>query len=227
MNEQMSRSVSICNGYGSSYCCTLISLKYHLTFRESIRINQTRDKRKRRRRRRKKRIPRRAQWTKWAATTTSPTSSNAQTQLTTCRTKPDDYDKTWQAQHQQHQQQQHQQHQQQQQQQQLSQQSQPPQIIHATQSQQLQPICSTGVNVAQEQSSNTLRLIFANGVYYAPVIPTTYCTCNSQWTTWIQPMTYTYPYPYLYPYPYPYIHRIQIVWNKNHTYKCVYKYLRK
>ncbi|XP_031630734.1 terminal nucleotidyltransferase 5C [Contarinia nasturtii] len=95
-------------------------------------------------------------------TTTTPQATNAQTQLTTCRTKPDDYDKTWQLQ---------------------QQQSQTSQIIHATQSQQLQPICSTGVSVAQDQNANTLRLIFANGVYYAPVIPTTYCTCNSQWTT--------------------------------------------
>lgn len=96
------------------------------------------------------------------AATTTPQATNAQTQLTTCRTKPDEYDKTWQVQ---------------------QQQSQPPQIINATQSQQLQQICSTGVSVAQDQSANTVRLIFANGVYYAPVIPTTYCTCNSQWTT--------------------------------------------
>lgn len=93
---------------------------------------------------------------------TTPQATNAQTQMTTCRTKLDDYDKTWQVQ---------------------QQQSQQSQIIHATQSQQLQPICSTGVSVAQDQNANTLRLIFANGVYYAPVIPTTYCTCNSQWTT--------------------------------------------
>lgn len=26
-------------------------------------------------------------------------------------------------------------------------------------------------------------LLYANGVYYAPVIPTTYCTCNSTWLT--------------------------------------------
>ncbi|XP_055306599.1 terminal nucleotidyltransferase 5C [Sitodiplosis mosellana] len=93
-------------------------------------------------------------------TTTTPRATNAPTQLTTSRSKPDEYDKTWQV---------------------SQQQSQPPQIIHATQSQQLQPI--TGVSVAQDQNANTLRLIFANGIYYAPVIPTTYCTCNSQWTT--------------------------------------------
>jgi len=94
-------------------------------------------------------------------TTTTPQATNAQTQMTTCRSKLDEYDKTWQVQ----------QHQ-----------SQQSQIIHATQSQQLQQICSTGVSVT-DQNSNTLRLIFANGIYYAPVIPTTYCTCNSQWTT--------------------------------------------
>lgn len=38
------------------------------------------------------------------------------------------------------------------------------------------------------QSSITLQpqpggLLYANGVYYAPVIPTTYCTCNSTWIT--------------------------------------------
>ena len=40
----------------------------------------------------------------------------------------------------------------------------------------------------QHQQPITLQpqpggLLYANGIYYAPVIPTTYCTCNSSWIT--------------------------------------------
>lgn len=83
-------------------------------------------------------------------------------------------------QHQQHQQQQHHHHHHQHQQQQ--------QIIQQQTTVTQQQQTSTVAAATLQASTITLQpqpggLIYANGIYYAPVIPTTYCTCNTQWVT--------------------------------------------
>lgn len=73
----------------------------------------------------------------------------------------------------------------------LPQQQQSPQQTQVQQLQTLQQVPQTQTIVQQQQpqaqaiqlTQQPPGLLYANGVYYAPVIPTTYCTCNSTWLT--------------------------------------------